>query len=274
MSAPIEAYVGANGSGKSLAAVVCKVVPSWREGRLVVSNFWLDPTVFGFDADLYRPLQGWRDLERVENCTLILDEISRCLPSRGFGALPVQLVGHLNQLRKVDVDVAWLAPNWARADVTLREVTQHVTVCRGAWPDQWQREFGAVGFRPRKARNEDGKPIAVARRWRPNRLFTWRTYDARELDEFTFSSVKDVKPLAARRYWRPSHKEQWAYRTLDSVDLLDHLDDVGICVVCNGTRSRPKCSCRRDHMTEATPHAEGAAGPTGGHPALRSVRGS
>jgi ABC-type branched-subunit amino acid transport system ATPase component len=43
MTAPIRAYVGPNGEGKSLAAMVLSVVPTLMQGRRVLSTCMIDP---------------------------------------------------------------------------------------------------------------------------------------------------------------------------------------------------------------------------------------
>jgi hypothetical protein len=240
----IRAFVGANGGGKSLAMVEAMVLPAWQVGRKVVANMSLFPERLGFSPDLYEPLESWRQIPDLMNTTLLLDEISSVLPSRQAMSVPPQLVRVLNQLRKGDVQLGWTAPNWARCDVLLREVTQAVTVCRGSWPDRWLRAAvePAKWNRPAVV-DRDGHKVRHDSGWGPNRYFTWRTYDAMEFDEFSYSAVKDIRPRRVRHYWRPRHNADLVYDTLDAVSLLDHLDDVGLCVSCGGTRSRPRCTC-------------------------------
>lgn len=245
MTFPIRAFVGPNGGGKTLAMMESLVLPSWKSGRAVVANMALRPERLGFDSALYVPLESWRQIPDLAGVTLCLDEISSVLPSRQAMSVPPQLIRVLNQLRKGDVQLGWTAPNWARCDVLLREVTQAVTVCRGSWPDRWEREATTEGGRlgrPRKV-DDGGQPRRADAGWGPNRYFVWRTYDAMEFDEFTYSAVKDVRPRRVLHYWRPRHEADLAYDTLEAVNLLDHLDDVGLCVGCGGTRSRPRCSC-------------------------------
>lgn len=223
------------------------VLPAWARGRPVVANLALRPELLGFPRELYVPLRSWRQIPELSGCTLCLDEISSVLPSRQAMSVPPQLVRILNQLRKGDVELGWTAPNWARCDVLLREVTQAVTVCRGSFPDRWEREqVGAVRFQRPRRRDAQGEPIRQTHGWGPNRLFRWTTYDAMEFDEFTYSTSKQLQPRGSCRYWRPRHFGDVAYETLEAVDLLDHLDDVGVCVVCGGTRTRAKCSCATD----------------------------
>jgi len=264
----IRAFVGANGGGKTLAMIQALALPAWKAGRPVCANLALDPTRLGYPSDLFIPLETWRQIPELEGCNLLLDEISSVLPSRQAMSVPPQLVRILNQLRKGDVQLGWTAPNWARCDVLLREVTQAVTVCKGSFPDRYHREpavdiaraiKGKAARFPKAARDDDGHRQRYDAGWLPNRLFTFETYDAMEFDEFSYSTVKDVRPRGRRRYWRSRHAAQLAYSTLQAVDLLDHLDDVGTCVVCGGQRRRERCACPKHAEPAAAPAAEGEA---------------
>lgn len=242
MAFNIEGFIGANGGGKSLAIVECKVLPAWREGRCVVSNMTLRPEAAGFDPELFVPLTTWRQIPLLSHALLVLDEINAVLPSRAStSSMPLELGRMLNQLRKPDVRLVWSAPSWKRADVILREVTQAVTVCRGFLPDRWQREDGCRRF-PRRLVGSDGRPVRVDG-WANNRLFGWSTYDAIELDEFTAGARDRMKPKAVKWWWRPGKLAPSLYDTHDQVGLSDHLDQFGTCGSCGGARQRVKCRC-------------------------------
>lgn len=236
------------------------VVRSWAAGRPVCANLALFPERLGFPAELYVPLESWKQIPDLRGVTLVLDEISSVLPSRQAMSVPPQLVRILNQLRKGDVDLAWTAPNWSRCDVLLREVTQAVTVCRGSFPDRWQRvAAGPARWNRPKATDDGDRPMRHVKGWPPNRFFSWTTYDAMEFDEFSYSAVKQIRPKLRVRYWRPRHGTDLAYNTLEAVNLLDHLDDVGLCVNCGGTRSRPRCKCDSPSTRAAGRNAAGGA---------------
>jgi hypothetical protein len=239
MTAPIRAFVGLNGGGKTLAAVELCAMPALAAGRPVVANFRIHHR-------LWQPLGSWRHIPELRNCVLIIDEVTAALPSRQSQSLPAELARVLNQLRKVDVEVAWTAPNWARADKMLREVTGSVTVCRGTFPDRWQRD-------------DEGKKLdKVESAWRPNRLFRWTTFAGEDFDEFTFSAQAKLKAVARKRYWRPRHAAHKMYDTLAAVELLDHLDFTGTCPNCDGARKRHICKCSTGaRYPEAAPAAEG-----------------
>lgn len=251
MSFSIRSFVGANGGGKTLAAVALCALPSWEQGRPVVANLNLHPERAGFSPDLFRPLESWRDIPDLQGCTLILDEITSVLPSRQSMSLPPQLARVLNQLRKQDVKLAWTAPDWRRADTILREVTQAVTVCRGSFPDRYERVTDHQRTFPAAVRDESGARVLWANGWKPNRFFVWRTFDALEFEEFSQTQAKQLRPARVTRHWRTRHKAHLCYDTLEGVSLLDHLDDVGTCVVCGGHRSRAKCKCAGGEAAQA-----------------------
>ena len=239
MGQPIRCFVGPNGSGKTLAAVELVAMPALNSGRRVVSTITIR-------HPLARRLQTWREISSLRNCVLLLDEISSILPSRGAQSVPSQLVTTLQQLRKPDVDVVWTGPNWARADVVLREVTQAVTVCRGSWGDPYLREPEIprrLHLNPPTTRTADGNKIRHNGGWPANRLFRWITYDAQQFDEFTLHAVKDLKPMSRAWYWRPFHSTQWQYDTYEPVALLDHVDETGVCLICGGKKVRHTCHC-------------------------------
>lgn len=265
----IAGFVGPNGSGKTLAMTAAMAVPAWEAGRIVVANYRLDPTVLGFSADLYRPLESWRDLSKLgrlenpaesltgnEGCVLLLDEITAAMPSRGAMSMPPELQRLLNQFRKPDVRVGWSAPAWARADLMLREVTQVVCLAKGYKPDRYLRE-------------SDGRPIVVdgsklraSAEWASNRQFRWVFYDAYEFEEFSIDAAKQCEPVAVRWFDRLSgassdyrlplllramgnrgaRRVDLAYDTRQAVMLLDNVESE--CAHCGGYRARVKCSCK------------------------------
>lgn len=261
MAFSIQAFVGANGGGKTLAAVERVALPAWERGRPVVANFALFPERAGYAAELYQPLQSWRDIPDLEGVSLILDEITAVLPSRQSMSLPPQLARVLNQLRKADVQLAWTAPDWRRADTILREVTQAVTTCVGTVPDRFQRRPDQRWL-PRAIRDDAGARQPWESGWKPNRFFTWTTFDAVSFEEFSQAQAKQLKPARLQRYWRSKHLAHLCYDTSEPVDLLDHLDDIGTCVSCGGHRSRPKCKC----VGVQAPSPEAGAGTPSLHP--------
>src|SRR5690606_8788098 len=117
---------------------------------------------------------------------------------------------------------------------------------------------------PPKARDEEGRPVLVERGWRPNRLFTWVTYEAMSYDEFTLGKTQQLRPKSRRTYWRNRHQGQHIYGTLEGVDLLDHLTETGACMDCGLPRKRVMCSCGSpERRTPAGPPGPEAGGGVG-----------
>lgn len=260
MSWGIHAAVGFNGSGKTLAVVEKYVLPALKSGRAVVGNVRIGPSNSVDWHPLARPLESWREVPALRDCVLVLDEITAVLPSRQSSSLPPEFQRILNQLRKRDVELCWTAPNWARADRILREVTTDVIYCRSFGSDRFVRAPGQKRVFPRAARYDEngtydaggelnvlhGKPgarVAYPRGARPRRLFRWVTYRADDFEEFSVNAAMKLHPKERRFYWRSSHEAHELYDTLQAVSLLDHLDDVGACVICGGKRERPRCRC-------------------------------
>lgn len=281
----IRAYVGMNGSGKSLAVVEQMVLPAWRKGRLVVSNMTLLPEALGFSPDLFQPLTNTAMIPGLGTCqqpdpcppdgrcphsttggrpcVVVFDEIGACFPSRSFSTLPPEVARKLNQLRKADVTLAWTAPSWKRCDTILRECTISVTLCKGLWNDRYERRNDRHSLFPRALRDDAGRRIKVKSDWLPHRVFLWRTFDAQAFEEFSTDKVEGEKlrPVSSDWYWRSRHDAHRGYRTLESVNLLDHVDEFGVCMTCRGNRKRPPCSCSDSGPREPKPPARAAQAP-------------
>lgn len=217
MSAPISAFVGRNGSGKTLCAVERLAMTAAASRRVVMANFEIDVPRFEY-------LHSWRQLTDVRDSVIILDEITACLPARQALSMPAELARVLQQLRKRNCVVGWTAPAWSNADKLLRQVTATVTVCRGLLDERKRSTM-----------------------WPEHRLFYWRTYAAEDFETFTFSqggARPRIRALRKEWYWRKRHEAHNRYSTLNEVGLLDHLDEAsGTCLTCGGRRVRPKCSC-------------------------------
>jgi hypothetical protein len=180
---PIAAYVGANGSGKTLA-MVHDTLPSLYEHRTIYTTV---PLTFpdGTIPDNVVLLHDWSQILNAQHADILLDEVSAICSSRDTDALPPQVATLLQQLRKRDLVLRWTAPNWARADRILRETTMCLTVCRG--------------FFPRRQTATD---------WPTRTFFLWRTYDSANYTDFasTNSTVKHLKPLQRSLYFLPLHR--------------------------------------------------------------------
>lgn len=243
----IRAYVGANGGGKSLAAVHDALV-AMDSGRHVLSNVRLWNPETGQPHALWVPLTSFQQLLAARNCDVLLDEVTGVASSRESTALPPQVANLLVQLRRRDITLSWTTPAWARADKILREVTQLVTVCRG-----FARET-----------TSDGR-----REWRQARLFKWTSFDASSFDEWSSALGDTTRKRHADKvlnqlFWRPDSRAERAYRTYEDVAILGHSLSVGgTCLTCGGRRSVPRCSCS-DQPMPAAPR-RGAPAPARNH---------
>ena len=223
-SVPIHAYIGANGGGKSLAAVY-DTLPTLAAGRHVLSTVRLLDPATGEPHPLWVKLDDYRTLLEVERADCILDEVTGVASSRESAGMPAAVANLLVQLRRRDVALRWTAPNWKRADTIIREVSQGVTLC--------------MGFVPQSIKADDG----TDKMWSSKRLFYWRTYDAAAFDEWTAYRKDKCRPMARQLMWRPGSLASSAYDTFDAVSSLGAVTDAGLCMECAGHRARRKCEC-------------------------------
>lgn len=237
---PITAYIGANGSGKSLLAVADSLV-SLDAGRPVISTArLLDPSAgpctdegctWGSHPDhgtahpLWVPLRSWSDILEAEHCDILLDEVTGVVSSRESSSLPAPVADLLVQLRRRDIHLRWTAPAWARADLLLRECTQAAVICRG--------------FLRRKAAGQS---------WASSTWVWSKAVDARDLDDFTQAQRLGTAQRPVTVWGRSiarvaSMRARHAYDTLDAVGSLSGRVIKGTCLVCGGARRQPACSC-------------------------------
>lgn len=252
-AAAIHAYVGSNGGGKSLAAVY-DTIPSLRAGRPVLSTVRiLDPET-GQPHPLCEPLTHWRQLLDFRGGDVLLDEVQGVVSSRGHQSLPPAILNLLLQLRRRDVLCRWTSPDYGRADVVLRQVTQAVTYCRGylaepsrgCLPDCEDAHHDPYGCLEDCDDQHEHWPLRL---WGANRLFRWKTFDALSFDEFTAGKRDQLRAEVAQFYIRsrdPDRAQDW-YDTLDTVEHIRDADESGTCLTCGGSRRRPKCECDREH---------------------------
>lgn len=233
---PIHAYVGANGGGKSMAAVY-DTLPTLAAGRRVVSTVRLLDPATGQPHSLWTPLGDYRTLMDVSDCDVILDEVTGVASARESQGMPAAVANLLVQLRRRDVALRWTAPSWKRADTIIRECSQAVTLCQG--------------FMPETVKAADG----TDRQWRSRRLFYWRTFDAATFDEWTAHKREKLKPACRSLFWRPGSVAADAYDTFDQVLSLGAVTDAGTCMDCGGKRLAPKCECGKDHSAAPAPRA-------------------
>lgn len=247
---PITAFVGPNGSGKTLAMVEYGVLPRLSRRRIILGNI----TIFASPDDAHlpaeerrthpqwRPLKSWRQIDgTMTGVVLLLDEISSMFDSRESGKMPTQITTRLQQLRKKDNCIFWTAPDWDRCDKVLRHVTNNVVLCSGLLPKKVMQEW-----------QDPDDPTAPVEReaaeWGSARIMRYKRYNRASFDEFRVADANSDKKGSLRsidRSWyrRERHQAQHMYDTYEQVDLLDHLDQYGTCIDCGGSRRRPACSC-------------------------------
>jgi len=277
---PIRAYIGPNGHGKSLAAVV-DLMASLERGRPVLSTVPLldwraepDPEVYVLDEELgywvsretgvmwqrpthpsYVRLTKWSQIAAASHCDVFLDEVAGVASSRQGQNMPAAVEKLLQKLRHADITLSWTAPSWARADLIIRETTQAVTVCEG-----YRRERHEV----------DGRV------WLRNRQFDWVTYDAAMYTDWTDGKRDKAKRLCKQRFWLPGSAASRAYDSLGAVDTIASVTDAGRCVECGGRRVAPDCVCD-DYVTDRAErkalraHAASAASTDAARPAGRHL---
>lgn len=249
-SVSILAYVGSNGSGKTFAAVRDTIHSADRQGRMILSSTPID-------HPSYVALQSWTQIFEARDCEILLDEVSGIASARQFATLPAQLETRLQQLRKRNVRVRWTCPNYARADVILREVTKGVVYCQG--------HLGRT-------------PSGSA--WPQHRLFRWYTYDAAAFEAFSLKEMErgELKVLSKQWYWRRDIDPIAArYDTLSEVSTMDHVTIVGTCLDCGGQRKRHACKCGSGHSSlpaPEIPHFAFTVGKTAEAPAVTGASAS
>lgn len=220
-SMPISAYVGSNGSGKTLC-MVHDVLPSLFSGRDIYTTCPLhlpDGTV----PPNVHILTSWRQILDAEHADILLDEVSAICSSRDIQALPPQVATILQQLRKRDLTLRWTAPSWSRADRMLRETTQLMTVCHG-----WISRKDPTNS------------------WRRHVFFNWTSYDAGDYADFTDAAhvSRRLKPLKRAFYAIGPHAVAPAcYDSWAQVSTIGTVLDSGRCAVCGGRRTVPECTC-------------------------------
>lgn len=242
----ISAYIGANGSGKSMA-LVHDTLPTLLAGRRVLSTVrlldWLDPgpcpgisacddllghnlpngRVHAKAHPLYVPLRSLSQLLDAEHCDVLLDEITGVASSRESQSLPSEIANLLVQLRRRNIALRWSTPAYARADKILREVSTLITVSSGHFPARKQRGEG--------------------RAWRDRRLLVWRSFDAAAYESMTTESLTKVNPLFVQRFRVRGSAASVAYDSLDNVLVASSAAEAGACLSCGGYRRRVPCSC-------------------------------
>lgn len=237
---PIMAYVGPNGGGKSLA-MVKDTLPTLALGRRVLSTVRLLDHRTGQPHPFYVPFTDWDQLLDARDCDVLMDEMVGIAGARESMKLDVRVQNILVQLRRRNVVLRWSAPAWLRADKIVREVTQAVTECRGFYSD----------------RTPSSSELAL-QLWAPKRLFSFRTYDTIDFEEWT-SGRREKVPVNVKEWFHgPGSTVFASYDTLDQVERVRGADENGVCTTCGGAapRRRP-CSCPRDSAGRHLPAEAG-----------------
>lgn len=233
-SFPIRAYVGPNGGGKSLCMVE-DVLPTLRGIRWVCHNPDHEHTARGetegfrrvlstiklVDGEgkphpLYDPFEDFEQLLHAEHVDVLMDEIVGIANSRDSRSLPSPVQNVLVQLRRRDVTLSWSAPNWARCEKILREVTQLVVECRGY--------FSGHGA----AVENSGVQL-----WAPKRVFKFRAFDTIEFEEWTAGRREKVAALDRQWFKGPGSRAFATYDTLGGVAMVTGGDNDGRCPYCD-----------------------------------------
>jgi len=196
--------------------------------------------VHGAPHPLWIPWTEWEQLLLMKFGEVLADEITGILESRGSQSMPIAIINHLQQLRRADIPFRYTSPAWERADLSLRQPTQTVTVCRGML---------------RTDAPQDGEMERVVK---ARRLFRWKTYDAMQLTEMTEGKRGELRPEVADWHWGPGSPAWAAYDTFAPVLTVGYVTESGRCHKCNGTRPTPKCSCGPSDAGKAA-QATGAA---------------
>lgn len=267
-AAAIHAYVGENGGGKSYVATM-DTIRSLERGRRVCSNvLFLDPDrqasceaeaeeawaahgiterptrPLALPHPLWTPLNRWRHIVEFEHGDMFLDEFQSIADSRRSQALPGEVLDKFQQMRRVDVGCRWTTPAWARADVSMRQVTRAVTYCRGYMPER-QRPCAY----PCPSASVVDHECVEETLWGANRLFYWRTFNPYDFDEFTHADANaehrksKLRVLTRQFHWRPRGRVTDYYDTFAPVLSISEPNESGRCLSCGGNRRRPSCSC-------------------------------
>lgn len=225
-SYPIVGYVGPNGGGKSLA-MVNDTLPSLRQGRRVLSTVKILDHETGKPHRSYVPFVDFDQLLEARNCDVLMDEVVGIASSRESQKLPAPVQNILVQLRRRDVMLRWTAPNWARADKIIREVTQAVVECRGYFPGK-----------PQPA--SDGSSLRL---WAPRRVFSFSLYDTMDFEEWTTGKRDKLEPLSREWFKGVGSDAFRSYDTLDAVSMVSHVDSEQQCSICGHKKRARFCGC-------------------------------
>lgn len=163
---PITAFLGSNGSGKSLSAVAFALTDQRKTGRPLVTNIQgLSVPHHSFESVEELPDM----LAEVGSCNLLIDEAGAMFASRDVGRNKA-FEKTVQQLRKYDARLLYTCPAFGRADKILREVTFMAVVCEPVW-----------------------KKALPGKAWPSTRLILQKGYDVTKVDNSTTSMNRNAK---------------------------------------------------------------------------------
>jgi hypothetical protein len=138
---PITAYIGVNGSGKSISALAFALRDQERHGRPLITNMvglsahhaWIEdveqlPDLMGEVANRHLSPRTGQPL----GMNIVLDEAGAMFAARDTGRNKA-FQKACQQLRKYRARLLWTAPTFARAEKILREVTFTAVLCQPLW---------------------------------------------------------------------------------------------------------------------------------------------
>lgn len=136
---PITAYLGVNGSGKSMSAVAFAIRDHERRDRPLITNMvGLSVEHLHVESveelpDLMLAVAREHRSPRTGNpvgMNIVLDEAGAMFSSRDASKEKKAFEKTVQQLRKYRARLLWTAPTFARADKILREVTFMAVLCQ------------------------------------------------------------------------------------------------------------------------------------------------
>lgn len=280
----IHAYVGGNGSGKSLA-MMHDTRASLEEGRPCLSTVRLldyndprpcpgggacdDPSTHDLSVML-PPLESERFDDANGEPTLYaiptkhytgdvhaaahplytkFTDFRQLVSWRAGDVLMDEVVGVASsrESHSMPVQVANFLMQLRRADVLLRWSCINYARADKIIREATQAVTDCSGMSPATAHRDDGTP----RLWRDRRLFRWVTFDAFAFDEFSTHKRDTMPMLNGQWFWRPGSGVDGMYSTLDAVSSLGAATEAGMCMRCGGRRSLPRCTCVPEGQEDA-----------------------
>ena len=245
----ISGFVGANGSGKSLVCAFDTMgelaaggpVPSSMRCLVWVNPRPCDDPAWGCDKSLetrhkaahpcYLPWTDWDQFMDMSFGVVVADEIMGVASATDRSDLPQRVMKRMQKMRHFDIRFRWTGPAWARADKTLSEITQSVTVCLG----------------DKKVPAEDQR-----RAWRQARRIVADSYDVQEMVDFREQSRARQGLVGRQKLWVPKCNARLAYDTFDRVFEVGASDLGGRCDDCGKRIRQEYCKCHREDADTGT----------------------